>query len=208
MSEDLQRTEKWANDRAGKFTASAFIDVLARNKKTGEPLKAYHDLIWKVSTERLMGKPLDGPHGFALQWGTEVEPFGRDAYEAKTGLIVTESEFIVHPRFSFAGASPDGLVGKNGGLELKCPKDPRVHLERFVNGVPDEYMPQAQGGMWVTDREWWDFATYDPRMPESHQLLVIRVNRDDKFITVLEKSVIEAEERTQELLHKLMRIAS
>lgn len=204
MSEELQRTEEWANDRSGKFTASAFVDVLARNKRTGEPLKSYHDLIWRVVTERMTQQPTEGPHGFALQWGTDVEPFARDAYEAETGSIVIESGFITHPDYPFAGASPDGLVGNEGGLEMKCPKDSRIHLERYMNGVPDEYLPQIQGGMWVTGRKWWDFASYDPRMPESHQLLIIRVHRDEEFIKRLESAVIEAEKLAGEILSQLL----
>jgi len=204
MSDDLQRTEEWANDRSGKFTASAFVDVLARNKRTGEPLKCYHDLIWRIVTERMTKKPTDGPHGFALQWGEDVEPYALEAYEAETGNIVTKTGFITHPKYEFAGASPDALVLSDGGLEIKCPKDSRIHLERFFRGVPDEYVPQIQGGMWVTGRKWWDFASYDPRMPESHQLLIIRVHRDEEFIKQLESAIIEAEELACEMIGRLI----
>lgn len=204
MSEELQRTEEWAIDRVGKFTASSFVDVLARNKRTGEPLKSYHDLIWRIVTERMTQKPTEGPHGFALQWGTDVEPYAREAYEMETGQIVTETGFITHPKYEFAGASPDGIVGLDGGLEMKCPKDSRIHLERFIYGAPEEYIPQMQGGMWVTGRKWWDFVSYDPRMPESHQLLIIRVHRDDEFIKKLESAVLEAELLVQETMNKLM----
>jgi len=203
MSE-LQRTDEWSMDRSGKFTASAFVDVLARNKRTGEPLKSYHDLIWRVVTERMTQIPTEGPHGFALQWGTEAEPYALEAYEAETGNIATEVGFITHPKYEFAGASPDALISSDGGLEIKCPKDSRIHLERFIHGVPEDYIPQIQGGMWVTDRKWWDFASYDPRMPESHQLLIIRVERDDEFIARLESAVIEAESLVCETMVKLM----
>jgi putative phage-type endonuclease len=208
MSDDLQRTEDWHAQRAGKWTGSKFVDVLARNKRTGEPLKAYTDLIWRVVVERMTGQAVEGPTGQALAWGTEVEPFAREAYEMETGNVVTEAGFIQHPEFAFVGASPDGLIGIDGGLEMKCPKSSAVHLERFIQGVPDEYRPQIQGCMWVTGRAWWDFVSYDPRMPETHRLLKIRVNRDDAFISQLQAAVLEAEVAAQELQAKLERIAA
>jgi putative phage-type endonuclease len=203
-----QRTAAWHLERAGKFTGSKFADVLARNKKTGEPLKAYHDLIWQVVVERLTGQAVEGPMGFALQWGTDVEPFAREAYELATGNIVAETGFTVHPEFAFAGASPDGLIGDDGLLEMKCPKSSLVHLQRFVDGLPDEYRPQVQGQLWVTGRSWADFVSYDPRMPESHRLLRIRVNRDDVYISTLQAAVVEAEAAACALLERVKRIAA
>lgn len=203
--EQLQRTPEWHEARAGKITGSRFVDVLARSKKTGEPLKAYHDLIWQIVVERITGKAVEGPVGFALQWGSDVEPYAREAYELETGNIVIESGFIVHPDYPFAGSSPDGLIGDDGGLEMKCPKNSAIHLERFIYGVPEEYVPQIQGNMWVTGRQWWDFVSYDPRMPESHLLFRKRVERDEKFIKELESAVLEAEEKAVALYNDLMR---
>lgn len=198
-----QRSAEWRQQRAGKFTGSRFADVLARNKKTGDKLKAWHDLVWQIVVERMTGEPVEGPQGFALQWGTDVEPFARESYELETGLSVVESEFIQHPKFDFVGCSPDGLVGDVGGLEMKCPKSSIVHLERFVSGVPDEYIPQIQGCMWVTGRDWWDFVSFDPRMPESHRMLIVRVNRDDAFIASLAVAVAEAEDAVKTLLDRV-----
>lgn len=208
MSDELQRTEQWHKDRAGKFTGSRFVDVIATNKKTGEPLKAYRDLVWQVAVERLTGQALEGPTGIALQWGTEVEPFARESYELETGNSVEEVGFMEHPNFEFAGCSPDGLIGVDGGLEMKCPKSKIVHAERFITGVPDEYVPQIQGCMWVTDRAWWDFVSFDPRMPESHRILIIRVNRDSAFIDRLEKAVIKANDEANALLEQLLKKAA
>lgn len=203
MADELQRTDEWFTQRAGKFTGSRFVDVLARNKRTGEPLKAYHDLIWQIVVERMTGQPVEGPSGFALQWGQDVEPYAREAYEIETGLIVEQSGFLDHPEHSFAGCSPDGLIGLDGGLEMKCPKSSAVHLERFINGIPEEYVPQVQGSMWVTGRQWWDFVSYDPRMPESHRLFRVRIERDEKFIEGLSSAVLEAEVKAVELLKQL-----
>lgn len=199
-----QRSIEWHKQRASKFTGSRFVDVLARNKRTGEPTKAWHDLIWQIVVERMTGEAIEGPTGYALQWGTEVEPFAREAYEIETGKSVIESGFIVHPNFDFVGASPDGLIGEKGGLEMKCPKSSAVHLERFLIGVPEEYVPQIQGCMWVTGRQWWDFVSYDPRMPDSHRLFIRRVDRDCEFIANLETAVLEAEMHAQKILNDLL----
>lgn len=208
MSDDLQRTEKWFNDRAGKFTGSRFVDVTARNKKTGDKLAAYYNCVWQVVTERISGKPIEGATGYALRWGQDVEPFAREAYELKTGYTVVESEFITHPKYPFTGCSPDGIVNANGGLEMKCPKDSIIHLQRFIDGVPDEYRPQCQGFLWVTEREWIDFVSFDPRQAPEFQLLNIRIYRDEDHIKRIEQAVLEAEEEAQRLIEKLWRIAA
>lgn len=203
-----QRTAEWFAERAGKFTGSKFADLMARNKKTGEPLKCYWDLIWQIAVERLTGQPVEGPQGFALQWGADVEPFAREAIELATGYVVSESGFVIHPDYPMAGASPDGLIDVDGGLEMKCPKSSVVHLERYLSGVPEEYKPQIQGCLWVTGRAWWLFASYDPRMPESHRLLTIKVKRDEAYIAELERAVIAAEAEVQTLLEKLRKAAA
>ena len=206
---DLQRTDEWRQDRAGKFTGSRFDAVMAKNKRTGEPLKAYYDLLMDLATERFTGSPIEGPTGLALAWGTDVEPFALEAYELDTGNVVTESGFIVHKDFDFIGCSPDGLIGDKGGLEIKSPKSPRIHIERFLDKkVPVEYVAQVQGCMWVTDREWWDFVSFDPRMPSSHQILIIRSMRDDKYIETLKTEVLAAEVKVQELVNQLMKEAA
>jgi putative phage-type endonuclease len=198
-----QRTPEWLAARCGKWTGSKFVDVMA--KKTTQ---AYQKLIWSVVAERVSGTAADNVSGYALAWGTEVEPFAREAYELATGNIVEEFGFLQHPEYPFAGASPDGLIGIDGGLELKCPWSSAVHLERFLSGVPAEYIPQIQGCMWVTGRQWWDFASFDPRMPEKHRLLVIRVNRDDEFISRLSDAVLGAEAAAVDLQARLERIAA
>lgn len=201
---DEQRTEEWFKDRAGKFTGSRFADVMARNKKTGAPLKAYEDLIWQVVADRLSCQPEENMSGYAQQWGEDVEPMAREAYEIESGNAVTLAGFITHPVFSFAGCSPDGLIGDDGGLEMKCPKSRIVHLSRFLDGVPEEYIPQIQGCMWVTGRAWWDFVSFDPRMPGTHQILIIRVERDQEYIDKLQAAVIEAEAKALDLHEQLI----
>lgn len=208
MSDDLQRTAAWHADRCGRFTGSRFVDLMARNKRTGEPLKAWHSLCWQVACERLTGVQEEGPDSYSMKWGRDVEPFALEAYEFASGNIVTASGFIAHPAYPMAGCSPDGLVGTDGGLELKSPKSSLVHLERLVSGIPDEYVPQVQGCLWVTGREWWDFASYDPRMPEQHRLYIQRIERNEKFIAELAAAVIEAEANVVSILDQLSKRAA
>lgn len=213
MSDDLQRTDAWHADRCGKFTASRFVDVLARDKKTGkEKLKAWHDCVWDVVKERITGTQEDGVDSYSMRWGREVEPFARSAYELETGLLVTESGFINHPTLNFVGCSPDGLIGIDGGLEMKSPKDSGIHLDRFVNGMNEaEFMPQVQGCMWVTGRKWWDWVSYDPRMTgdfEHLRIFKVRIERDEEYIQKLEVAVFEAEAKVQEILSSLTKLAA
>ena len=206
MSE--QGTQEWLAERSGRWTASRFVDVLARDKKTGKPQASLTKAIWDVVVERITGKPKEGPSGYALQWGHDVEGFAREAFELETGKEVMQAGFIAHPKYGFAGASPDGLVGEGEGLELKCPKDSAIHLQRFIYGVPAEYLPQCYGGMWVTGRKKWYFASFDPRMPPSHQLLIIPVPRDEAAIAAIEAAVLAAEDEAAELQQRIERMAA
>lgn len=210
MNEQLheQGSQAWFEARAGKWTASRFADLIAVNKRTGEPLKSFDDAVWDVVVERLAGKPIEGADGFALRWGAEVEPFAREAYELHSGLIVATCGFIQHPTRPHAGGSPDGLIGSDGILELKCPKNSAIHLARFLEGVPDEYIPQCQGNLWVTGRQWCDFVSYDPRMPESHRLFVRRLERDEEMIERIETAVAVAETHAAALLERIQREAA
>jgi putative phage-type endonuclease len=208
MTEDLQRTDEWAAARAGKFTASVMIDIAVRNKKTGAKLASFDERVWKVVTERLAGKPMDSVNSRSLTWGSEVEAFALERYELDTGLIVTPAGFVVHPKYSFVGASPDGLVGTDGCLEAKCPVNESIHLRRFLEGVPEEYRYQMQTVMWVCERDWCDFLSSDPRQSEKFQLLKIRVPRDEALIKQIEGSVLEAESAAQDLQSRLERIAA
>jgi putative phage-type endonuclease len=185
-----QRTEQWHADRCGHATASCFADILAVGK-TGKPLKARDDLMMRLVTERLTQTQETGLDSFSMKWGRDVEPFARAAFEAETGLIVTESPFVKHPTIEWVGCSPDGLVAPNAGYESKCPKNSTVHLETIRNGMPLEHTAQVQGCMWVTGREVWHFVSYDPRMPEHLRIYHEAVKRDDAYIAELEKQVIK-----------------
>ena len=182
-----QGSDAWKALRAGKVTASRVADVLSKIK-SGESAgrKNYRmDLV----AERLTGKPADSFTNSAMQWGTEQEPFARIAYETHKGLFVEQVPFVDHPTIEWFGCSPDGLVGEDGLLEIKCPNT-TTHLEYLQDGKPpSKYIPQMMAQMACTGRKWCDFASFDPRLPEDLQLFVVRLNSDDAYIQEMEAEV-------------------
>ena len=181
-----QRTEAWFPARLGKATASNFRKVLAK-VKSGEAADR-RNYRAQLVIERLTGQQQDSYSNAAMQWGTEQEPFARIAYMALTGNEVEEVGFVEHECI-MAGASPDGFIGQHGLIEIKCPVS-ATHIETLKSGVmPAEHMPQVQGQLWITGRDWCDFVSYDPRMPDRLQLFITRVGRDADYIDMLAKEV-------------------
>lgn len=182
-----QGSPEWLAQRAGHCTASRFKDVLAKIK-TGESASRRNYRIQLV-TERLTGRPCDSYSNTAMEWGTTTEPFARAAYEGARTVMVDETGFLLHPEVPYVGASPDGLVGADGGVEIKCPYQSTVHVETLEGGMPPEHRAQVQGTLWVTGRAWWDFISFDPRMPAHLQLYVERITRDEDYIATLAAEV-------------------
>jgi len=189
--ENEQGSPGWYQDRSGCATASRFIDIIAVSKRDGGPLKARTDYMWTVATERLYQTPIESITAKSLEWGKELEPFAIQAYEVETGNVIIPSGFVFHPTIEYCGASPDGLIGECGGIEIKCPKDRRVHMQTWRYGMPEDHIPQVQGNIWVNDLEWIDFISYDPRAPERFRLYVQRIHRDEKYILALASHVID-----------------
>lgn len=179
-----QRSEEWFARRLGKATASNFSKILA--KGDGKTRERY---LLQVVAQRLTGKAEDGYTNADMERGVEQEPLGRMAYEARTGNVVQEVGFIDHPALA-AGCSPDGLIGDDGGFELKS-VIPTVQIQTIKRGaIPPEHIAQVQGCMWVTGRQWWDFASYSPDfLDEKLKLVVYRVPRNDDYILLLEQEV-------------------
>lgn len=185
----IQGSEEWFASRMGKVTASKIKDVIAKIK-TGEAA-ARRDYRIQLVTERLTGQREQGYTSPDMQWGTDTEPQARAAYEAETGNLVAEVGMIDHPTIGMTGASPDGLVGAEGMLEIKCPKT-ATHLQTLMDGkVPSQYIPQMQWQMACTGRQWVDFVSFDPRLPAEYQLYIKRVERDDALIAEYEAAVIQ-----------------
>ena len=197
-----QRTDEWFAERLGKVTASNLHKVLSKTK-TGYGAERGNYLTQLV-LERITGQKAESYTNASMQWGIEQEPFARAAYEAARGVMVDEVGFIQHPSIEASGASPDGLVGDDGLVEIKCP-DSKTMLEVWLSKSPVEgkYNAQMQWQMACADRSWCDYVVYDPRMPAKAQLFVVRVNRDDEFIanaeTEVRKFLAEVAEKVQAL---------
>jgi putative phage-type endonuclease len=174
-----QRTPEWFAKRLGLVTASRIADVMAKVKTgTAASRSGY---MTQLVTERLTGQPTEGYQSAAMEWGIEQEGAARAAYEARTGVLVDEVDFVRHPILE-AGASPDGLVGEDGCIEIKCPNTATMLEYIEDRSVPRKYLLQIQWQLACTGRNWCDFVAYDPRLPEHLQLLVIRVLRDEDVI--------------------------
>lgn len=185
---ESQRSEAWFQRRIGRVTASRVADVVARTRTGYAASRANY--MAQLVCERLTGKPTEQFSNAAMEWGVEQEAAARDAYSARVGELVTEVGFIDHPAIPMAGASPDGIVGA-GIVEIKCPST-ATHIEYlFDRDPPQKYFYQMQWQMACTGADWCDWVSYDPRMPENLQLLVVRIRRDTDCIMVLEKEVSE-----------------
>jgi len=182
---NLQRTPEWFAQRLGHCTASRVNDALA-TIKTGESASRRNYRLQLVA-ERLTGLQEESFTSPAMLRGTEIEPIARAAYEANHEFV-TEAPFVKHPTIMWFGASPDGLVGTDGLIEIKCPNT-TTHLEYLTTGkVPNQYKNQMMAQMACTQRKWCDFVSFDNRLPENLQLFVVRFEPSESEInSMLEK---------------------
>lgn len=176
-----QGSPLWFEHRAGHATASRFGDILAG----GDRREAYK---WQLVAERLFGIGRDGG-GRAKEWGHEAEPLARKEYEWRTLNQVREVGFAVHGRIKWLGCSSDGLVDEQGSIEVKSPFNHAIQARTLLLGMPEEHKPQTQGNLWVLEREWIDFLSFDPSAPAPLNLYIERFTRDEDYIKVLEKEV-------------------
>lgn len=196
-----QGSQEWIEQRLGKVTASRLADVVAKTKTGVSASRAGY--MAEIVAERLTGKQAASFTNAAMAWGTEAEPLARAAYEAECGLFVIEVGMVPHPEIEASGASPDGLVGADGLLEIKCPNT-ATHIDTILAGkAPAKYIPQMQWQMACTDRQWCDFASFDPRMPPDMQLFIVRVARDQSLIDAYESEVIAFLREVDETIEKL-----
>jgi len=199
-----QRTEEWFAARCGKVTASRVADIIAKTK-TGYSASRENYLAQLVC-ERMTGKPAESYSNAAMQWGTDQEPFARAAYEAAKDVLVEEVGFAIHPTIKDAGASPDGLVGEFGLVEIKCPNT-ATHIQTLLDQkVPEKYIVQMQWQMACTNRQWCDFASFDPRMEEGLQLFIKRVEYHPLYVAELEKEVINFLMDVEDKIRKLNKL--
>lgn len=182
-----QGTEAWLLARCGKVTASRISDLMARTKTGWGASRANYAA--ELVAERLTGTPSEKFTNAAMNWGTTTEPEARAAYEFARDVEVVEVGMIEHPIIAMSGASPDGLIGTAGLIEIKCPNT-ATHIDTLLSGkVAEKYRLQMLWQMACTGRQWCDFVSYDPRLPEEMRMFVTRINQDADAIAEIEREV-------------------
>lgn len=203
-----QRSPEWYAMRCGKVTASRMADVMAKTKTGVSQMRVNYAA--QLVVERLTGTVAPSFVSEAMQWGIDSEPEARDAYSFYHGVTVEPAEFVLHPVIGMAGASPDGYVGKDGLVEIKCPNS-ATHIDTLLGKtVPGKYIHQIQFQLACTGRQWCDFVSYDPRMPEHLKMFVHRIERSSVTIHVIENEVrdfLSEVDRKVEALSKLSEAA-
>ena len=204
-----QGSPEWFAARLGKATGSRIADIVAKTKSGYSASRANYAA--QLVAERLTGVPQESYTNGAMQWGTEKEPEARAFYAARCFDDITEVGFVEHPSIGMSGASPDALVGPKGLVELKCPNT-ATHIDSLLGEtIASKYIVQMQWQMACCEREWCDWVSYDPRLPEEMRLLVKRVERDDIHIMTLENEVrvflAEVEDTVGKLTQKYKRAA-
>ena len=201
MTEVEQRSPEWFASRLGKVTASRVADVIAKTKSGYSASR--DNYMAQLICERLTGQQGESFTNAAMTWGTETEPLARSAFEAYADVMVEEVGFVPHPSIEMSGASPDGLVGLFGMLEIKCPNT-ATHIDTLLSQiVPGKYITQMQWQMRCCERQWCEFVSFDPRLPQDLQLFVKRVEFDPEYVAMLEKEVIQFLAELDDKVNKL-----
>lgn len=196
-----QGTDEWFEARAGKLTASRMADVLAKIK-TGESASRSNYKL-ELVCERMTGLKESSFTNSHMERGVELEPIARSLYEIKKNVLVNEVGFIDHPVIAMSGASPDGLVGDDGQIEIKCPT-PANHINTVLSGKsPSKYYAQMQWQLACTGRKWCDFISYCPAVGDNLEMFIVRVNRDDQYIQILEIEAVKFLSEVDEMLNLL-----
>lgn len=199
-----QRSDDWFAARLGRVTASKVKDVMAKGR-SGAPSATRQNYMMQLLCERLTGKREEGFTNAAMQRGTDLEPIARSAYEFGSGVMTLETGLVLHPRIDGFGASPDGLVGDRGLLEIKCPNTAQ-HIAVIQAGAHDaNYEWQMLAQMACTDRDWVDFVSFDDRLPDELQYACFRFHRDESRIRDMETEVKLFLEELAELEHDMRR---
>lgn len=182
-----QGSPEWLQARCGKVTASRVADVIAHTKSGYGASRANY--MAELIAEQLTETPTSSFSNAAMQWGTDTEPQARAAYEFFSDLSVVEIGIVDHPGIEMSAASPDGLIGDDGMIEIKCPNT-STHIDTLIKQkVPKKHMTQMQWQMACADRQWCDFVSFDPRLPTGLQMFVVRIDRNDETIAELETEI-------------------
>lgn len=184
----VQGSPEWLMARCGKITASRIADVV-NVLKNGNPSADREKYKWQLVSERLTGDFTRTYTNDAMLHGIENEPIAREFYSTLNDVDVIQTGFIQHPRFDFAGCSPDGLVEVDGMIEIKCLTTVNHFKAIYEKAPPPQHLPQVHWQMACTNSKWCDLALFDPRVPLKMQLIVFRIARDEDEISRLESAV-------------------
>lgn len=196
-----QGTPEWFAARLGNVTASRVADVIAKTKSGYSASR--ENYMAQLICERMTNTVAELYSNAAMQWGTETEPLARAAYESFADVLVDEVGYVPHPIIERAGASPDGLVGLDGQIEIKCPNT-ATHIDTLLsNQVPTKYITQMQWQMACTRRAYCDFVSFDPRLPNGLQLFVKRVEYDAEYAEMLAAEIVKFLEELDAKIFKL-----
>lgn len=182
-----QLSEEWFAIRCGKVTASRMGDLMATTRSGPGASRATY--MGELIAERLTGKPAERFQSEAMKWGVDNEPHANAAYVFFRDVQIDPVGFVAHPSIANSGASPDGLVGVEGLIEIKCPQT-ATHIETLLSEtIYVRYIYQMQWQMACTGRQWCDFVSFDSRMPPNMQMYCKRFQRNEKTIAELESAV-------------------
>ena len=196
-----QGSAEWLSMRLGKVTASRVKDVLSKGRGTS-PSKTAESYMMELIADVLTGEPKPFFENDAMRWGTETEPQARSMYEVNNGFVsVKEVAFVEHN--NQIGISPDGLVGDDGLLEIKCPNTTTQLKRALSDDYSADYKAQIQMQLWVTERQWCDFVSFDPRLDCDAGYLQQRVERDEKYIEEMKTKVYAFVEKMNGLIEQL-----
>ncbi len=196
-----QGSAEWLRLRLGQVTASRMSDVLSKGRGKA-PSKTAETYMMELIAERLTGEAKPFFENDAMRWGTETEPQARSMYEVNNNFVsVDEVAFIEHS--DFVGVSPDGLIGEDGMLEIKCPTTITQIKRALTYDYSEDYKAQIQMQLWVAQREWCDFVSFDPRIDCDASFLQQRVYRDEEFIDNMKVVTTSFVERMNEIYNQL-----
>lgn len=202
---ESQETADWMASRAGCFTASRASDLMAKTKSG--PSASRGNLLALLAVERLTGQCVETYQNAAMQRGIDLEAEARDAFSFEYGMAIQECGSIPHPTIPRCSASPDGLIGDSGLIEIKCPSSMQKHLDALRTGAhAQEYRWQLQHQLLVTGREWVIAVSYDPRFPAGLQMARKKVERDDAAIKDLVAEIAVADAEVELMVEELSKM--
>jgi putative phage-type endonuclease len=201
-----QRSDNWHKARLGKLTASRVSDAISMLKTGAEAEKRINYRL-ELASERLTGRRTEMFENHFMRWGTEYEPMARLVYAQRVGEIVSEIGFVDHPELDWAGASPDGLIDDDGLIEIKCPSS-QTHITYLTERkIPTKYQNQMAWQLICTQRKWCDFVSFDPRMPDELQLMIVRYEPSADELRELESKARDFLQTVDDLMNKLEQTA-